>query len=107
MGDAGGSIHVWNLKTDHNEQLVSVTSFQRCLSIQIYYKSMRMHFQIPEPDSSIQSVSIDRKGRHLAAVNNKVRMLNLDRATKLAIHDFSCRDHFNAGKLLHLELNRW
>ena len=73
---------------------------------------MLLYFQIPEPDSSIQSVSIDRKGRHLAAVNNKVRFDNFDyplktfdRASKISSY-ISWRDYFNAGKLLHLEPNR-
>ncbi|XP_039292805.1 target of rapamycin complex subunit lst8 [Nilaparvata lugens] len=47
VGDQSGIIHVWDLKTDHNEQL------------------------IPEAEASIQSISIDPDGTHMAAVNNK------------------------------------
>ncbi|CAH1273587.1 MLST8 [Branchiostoma lanceolatum] len=47
VGDQTGAIHVWDLKTDHNEQL------------------------IPDPDASIQSVSIDADASYMAAVNNK------------------------------------
>ncbi|XP_002736782.1 target of rapamycin complex subunit lst8-like [Saccoglossus kowalevskii] len=47
VGDLSGAIHIWDLNTDHNEQL------------------------IPEPDSSIQHISIDTEGTMLAAINNK------------------------------------
>ncbi|CAH1794585.1 unnamed protein product, partial [Owenia fusiformis] len=47
VGDQSGAIHIWDLKTDHNEQL------------------------IPEPDAAIQSISIDPEGTYMAAVNNK------------------------------------
>nr|BAN20635.1 vegetatible incompatibility protein HET-E-1, putative [Riptortus pedestris] len=47
VGDQSGIIHLWDLKTDHNEQL------------------------IPEAEASIQSVSIDPEGKLMAAVNNK------------------------------------
>ncbi|XP_073980769.1 MTOR associated protein, LST8 isoform X1 [Rhodnius prolixus] len=47
VGDQSGVIHLWDLKTDHNEQL------------------------IPESESSIQSLSIDPDGTMMAAVNNK------------------------------------
>ncbi|XP_076458828.1 target of rapamycin complex subunit lst8-like [Babylonia areolata] len=47
VGDQSGSIHIWDLKTDNNEHL------------------------IPEPDASIQSISIDPMGTMMAAVNNK------------------------------------
>lgn len=47
VGDQSGSIHIWDLKTDNNEQL------------------------IPEADASIQSISIDPEGTYMAAVNNK------------------------------------
>ncbi|OWF51796.1 Target of rapamycin complex subunit lst8 [Mizuhopecten yessoensis] len=47
IGDQSGSIHIWDLKTNNNEQL------------------------IPEPDASIQSISIDPMGTMMAAVNNK------------------------------------
>lgn len=47
VGDQSGSIHFWDLRTDHNEQLV------------------------PEAEASIQSVSIDPEGSYLASVNNK------------------------------------
>ncbi|CAL4104977.1 unnamed protein product, partial [Meganyctiphanes norvegica] len=47
VGDASGVIHIWDVKTEHNEQL------------------------IPEPDASIQSIAIDPEGTYMAAVNNK------------------------------------
>ncbi|XP_064607066.1 target of rapamycin complex subunit lst8-like [Liolophura sinensis] len=47
VGDQSGAIHIWDLKTDHNEQL------------------------IPESDAAIQSISIDPMGTLMAAVNNK------------------------------------
>ncbi|XP_074647978.1 target of rapamycin complex subunit lst8-like [Tubulanus polymorphus] len=47
VGDQSGAIHIWDLKTDHNEQL------------------------IPEADASIQSLDIDPDGTYMAAVNNK------------------------------------
>jgi len=47
VGDQSGVIHLWDLRTDHNEQL------------------------IPEPDASIQHISIDPEGAYMAAVNNK------------------------------------
>ena len=47
VGDQSGVIHIWDIKTEHNEQL------------------------IPEPDTSIQSIAIDPAGTYMAAVNNK------------------------------------
>ncbi|XP_045613266.1 target of rapamycin complex subunit lst8-like [Procambarus clarkii] len=47
VGDQSGVIHIWDVKTEHNEQL------------------------IPEPDGSIQSIAIDPEGTYMAAVNNK------------------------------------
>lgn len=47
VGDQSGAIHMWDLRTDHNEHL------------------------IPEPDAAIQSISIDRDATFMAAVNNK------------------------------------
>ncbi|XP_025105800.1 target of rapamycin complex subunit lst8-like isoform X2 [Pomacea canaliculata] len=47
VGDQGGSIHIWDLKTDNNENL------------------------IPEPGAAIQSISIDPMGTMMAAVSNK------------------------------------
>ena len=47
VGDQSGAIYMWDLKTNHNEQL------------------------IPETDAVIQSVSIDREGRFMAATNDK------------------------------------
>ncbi|KAK3932554.1 Target of rapamycin complex subunit lst8 [Frankliniella fusca] len=49
VGDQSGVIHLWDLKTDHNEQL------------------------IPEADASIQSIAMDPQGKLMAAVNNKGR----------------------------------
>ncbi|XP_019852280.1 PREDICTED: target of rapamycin complex subunit lst8-like isoform X2 [Amphimedon queenslandica] len=47
VGDQSGTVHVWDLTTDYNEQL------------------------IPEPEVSIHSVHIDPDGAYLAAVNSK------------------------------------
>ncbi|GLH02921.1 Protein LST8 homolog [Gryllus bimaculatus] len=47
VGDQSGVIHLWDLKTDHNEQL------------------------IPEAEASIQDIAIDPEGHFMAAVNNK------------------------------------
>jgi G protein beta subunit-like protein len=47
VGDQAGAIHIWDLKTDHNEQIV------------------------PDPEASIQSIAIDSEGKTMAAVNNK------------------------------------
>lgn len=47
VGDQSGVIHLWDLKTDHNEQL------------------------IPEAEASIQSITIDPEGSYMAAVNNR------------------------------------
>ncbi|XP_056627343.1 target of rapamycin complex subunit lst8 isoform X1 [Triplophysa dalaica] len=46
VGDQSGVIHIWDLKTDHNEQL------------------------IPEPDVSVNSVHIDPDASYMAAVNS-------------------------------------
>lgn len=48
MGDQSGAIHIWDLKTDHNEQL------------------------IPEPEFSITSAHIDPDASYMAAVNSAV-----------------------------------
>lgn len=47
FGDASGTIHLWDLRTDHNEQL------------------------LPEPNAVITSLDVDSEGTMLAAVNNK------------------------------------
>ncbi|XP_015519115.1 target of rapamycin complex subunit lst8 isoform X2 [Neodiprion lecontei] len=47
VGDQSGVIHLWDLRSDHNEQL------------------------IPEAEASIQDIAIDPEGTHMAAVNNK------------------------------------
>ncbi|KOB71970.1 putative G protein beta subunit-like protein [Operophtera brumata] len=47
VGDQSGIIHIWDLKTDQNEQL------------------------IPEAEASIQDIAIDPTGKMMAAVNNK------------------------------------
>eukprot|EP00794_Sanderia_malayensis_P009012 gene9012-9976_t len=47
VGDQSGAIHMWDLRTDHNEHL------------------------IPDTDAAIQSISIDRDATFMAAVNNK------------------------------------
>ncbi|ELU05495.1 hypothetical protein CAPTEDRAFT_165576 [Capitella teleta] len=65
VGDQSGAIHIWDLKTDHNEQLT------------------------PEPDAAIQSISIDPEATYMAAVNNKGNCYvwslrgNLDEPTQL------------------------
>lgn len=48
VGDQSGAIHIWDLKTDHNEQL------------------------IPEPEVSVNSVHIDPDASYMAAVNSAV-----------------------------------
>ena len=48
VGDQSGAIHIWDLKTDHNEQL------------------------IPEPEVSITSAHIDPDASYMAAVNSAV-----------------------------------
>uniref|UniRef100_A0A4W3HNV4 Target of rapamycin complex subunit lst8 n=1 Tax=Callorhinchus milii TaxID=7868 RepID=A0A4W3HNV4_CALMI len=48
VGDQSGAIHIWDLKTDHNEQL------------------------IPEPDVSVNAVHIDPDASYMAAVNSSV-----------------------------------
>lgn len=48
VGDQSGVIHVWDLKTDHNEQL------------------------IPEPEVSVNAVHIDPDASYMAAVNSSV-----------------------------------
>ncbi|KAG6444509.1 hypothetical protein O3G_MSEX003392 [Manduca sexta] len=47
VGDQSGIIHMWDLKTDQNDQLV------------------------PEAEASIQDIAIDPAGKMMAAVNNK------------------------------------
>ncbi|XP_043271855.1 target of rapamycin complex subunit lst8 isoform X2 [Venturia canescens] len=47
VGDQSGIIHLWDLRSDHNEQL------------------------IPEAEASIQDIAIDPDGTYMAAVNNK------------------------------------
>uniref|UniRef100_A0A2P2I9Y1 Target of rapamycin complex subunit lst8 n=1 Tax=Hirondellea gigas TaxID=1518452 RepID=A0A2P2I9Y1_9CRUS len=47
IGDQSGVIHIWDVKTEHNEQL------------------------IPEVGASIQHLDISADGKHLAAVTNK------------------------------------
>nr|CAD7592521.1 unnamed protein product [Timema genevievae] len=56
VGDQSGVIHLWDLKTDHNEQLVTMLDRQ---------------FRIPEAEASIQDIAIDPEGLHMAAVNNR------------------------------------
>lgn len=55
MGDQSGAIHIWDLKTDHNEQL------------------------IPEPEVSVNSVHIDPDASYMAAVNSSVSSDGLKR----------------------------
>lgn len=53
VGDQSGVIHIWDLKTDHNEQL------------------------IPEPEVSVNSVHIDPDASYMAAVNSSVSTWNI------------------------------
>lgn len=55
VGDQSGAIHIWDLKTDHNEQL------------------------IPEPEVSVNSVHIDPDASYMAAVNSSVSSNGLKR----------------------------
>lgn len=55
VGDQSGAIHIWDLKTDHNEQL------------------------IPEPEVSVNSVHIDPDASYMAAVNSSVSSSSLGR----------------------------
>lgn len=55
VGDQSGAIHIWDLKTDHNEQL------------------------IPEPEVSVNSVHIDPDASYMAAVNSSVSSDGLGR----------------------------
>ncbi|XP_011503829.1 PREDICTED: target of rapamycin complex subunit lst8 [Ceratosolen solmsi marchali] len=47
VGDQSGVIHLWDLRSDHNEQL------------------------IPETETSIQDIAVDTDGMYMSAVNNK------------------------------------
>lgn len=47
VGDQSGTIHLWDLRNDHNEQL------------------------LPEPNASIAHLDVDSEGTMLAAINNK------------------------------------
>ncbi|XP_034951891.1 target of rapamycin complex subunit lst8 [Chelonus insularis] len=47
VGDQSGAIHIWDIRSNHNKQL------------------------IPEAEASIQDISIDADGSYMAAVNNK------------------------------------
>nr|XP_009942561.1 PREDICTED: target of rapamycin complex subunit LST8 [Opisthocomus hoazin] len=60
VGDQSGAIHIWDLKTDHNEQL------------------------IPEPEVSVNSVHIDPDASYMAAVNSSVSSGGLERGLLLA-----------------------
>lgn len=55
VGDQSGVIHIWDLKTDHNEQL------------------------IPEPEVSVNSVHIDPDASYMAAVNSSVSPLTVSK----------------------------
>lgn len=58
VGDQSGAIHIWDLKTDHNEQL------------------------IPEPEVSVNSVHIDPDASYMAAVNSSVSSSSLGRGVR-------------------------
>jgi len=47
VGDQAGAIHIWDLKTDHNDK------------------------RVPDAEASIQSIAVDDEGKTMAAVNNK------------------------------------
>uniref|UniRef100_A0A1B6EK74 Target of rapamycin complex subunit lst8 n=1 Tax=Cuerna arida TaxID=1464854 RepID=A0A1B6EK74_9HEMI len=49
VGDQKGTIHLWDLKSDHSKQLV------------------------PEPGASIQSIAMDPTGKYMAVVTNRGR----------------------------------
>lgn len=82
VGDQSGTIHVWDLTTDHNEQLVrgrqrnigtgSSALLYTCMLPSSTNVTVSLNFQIPEPDVAIHSVHIDPDGAYLAAVNSKV-----------------------------------
>lgn len=61
VGDQSGVIHIWDLKTDHNEQL------------------------IPEPDVSVNSVHIDPDASYMAAVNSSVSKLSIWHSANKAV----------------------
>ncbi|XP_037767207.1 target of rapamycin complex subunit LST8 isoform X2 [Chelonia mydas] len=105
VGDQSGAIHIWDLKTDHNEQL------------------------IPEPEVSVNSVHIDPDASYMAAVNSSVGTAG-EREYELSLLQRHIRSrpafahqHFAAarvsdvqsllyrgaggGQLLCLEFNRW
>ncbi|KAA8581805.1 hypothetical protein FQN60_003386 [Etheostoma spectabile] len=72
VGDQSGVIHVWDLKTDHNEQL------------------------IPEPEVSVNSVHIDPDASYMAAVNS-----SLIPKTKIPAHKrYSLRCKFSPDSTL-------
>ena len=61
VGDQSGAIHIWDLKTDHNEQL------------------------IPEPEVSVNSVHIDPDASYMAAVNSSVSSDGLARGVGFTV----------------------
>lgn len=106
VGDQSGTIHVWDLTTDHNEQLVkdryyTIERVVMVVSTQLHH--CFPHFQIPEPDVAIHSVHIDPDGAYLAAVNSKVYTLNLIIKTNLHASIFI----IHSGHLLCVELVQW
>ncbi len=62
-----------DLRTDHNEQLVSIDTSSISISIIISIK----YLQIPEQDASIQDISIDSSANFMAAINNKVLIIDV------------------------------
>ncbi|XP_042888514.1 target of rapamycin complex subunit lst8-like [Penaeus japonicus] len=74
VGDQSGVIHIWDVKTEHNEQL------------------------IPEPDASIQSIAIDPEGTYMAAVNNKGKcyVWRLSGGTPVASRPYFARRHWSS-----------
>ncbi|XP_066869103.1 target of rapamycin complex subunit LST8 isoform X2 [Kogia breviceps] len=60
VGDQSGAIHIWDLKTDHNEQL------------------------IPEPEVSITSAHIDPDASYMAAVNSTSQQISCSRHPQTA-----------------------
>lgn len=85
VGDQSGAIHIWDLKTDHNEQL------------------------IPEPEVSVNSVHIDPDASYMAAVNSSVSPAGLGLGwvwvgTQQPEHRSCC---VSAGKLLRVEPDGW
>ena len=66
---------------------------------------------MPEPDAAVQSISIDATGKCMAAINNKVQLINFIFSRFLAIFLFPyfpvCRDCFNNVCVVILFKKNW